>query len=127
MELEQQAADRMKVKLLYSTTLTALMIAVALLHSSLGQFLQVSHIEDMPGKVLLECLDESGIIQSGATYTFKDPEGRVESSAVAEGTSYEATILRTNESLVTCTLENMPGVESQPVKVVGTSSNRYYK
>jgi hypothetical protein len=116
----------MKMKNLYFTTLTALMIAVALLHSSLGQFLQVTHIEDMPGKVLLECLDD-GVIQSGATYTFKDPEGRVESSVVAEGTSYEATILRTNESLVTCTLENMPGVESQPVKVVGTSSIRYYK
>jgi hypothetical protein len=116
----------MKVKLLYSTTLTALMIAVALLHSSLGQFLQVSHNLDMAGKVLLECLDvrdsEGGIAQSGATYTFKYPEGRMESSAVAEGTSYEATILRTNESLVTCTLEN---AESEPVKVVGTSNNRY--
>jgi hypothetical protein len=105
-----------------------LTVTVALLHSSLGQpFLQVSHNLDVAGEVLLECLDaESGLAQSRATYTFKDPEGGAE-SRFAEDNRYVATILRTNESLVTCTLENMPG-ESQPVKVVGTSSiNRYYK
>ena len=60
------------------------------------------------------------IIRDEATYTFMDPEGRVENSVVAAGSSYEFTIDTTNESLITCTIDN---VESEPVKVVGTSSN----
>ena len=47
-----------------------------------------------------------------------DPEGKVEDSVDAAGRirSYEFTIYPTNESLITCTLNN---VKSEPVRVVG--------
>ena len=106
-------------------TLTAtryLIIAVALLHTSHGQttLLQVTYnFNNMPELVSLECLSDD-IFRAGARYTFMDPERRVENSIVAAGRSYEFTIHPTNESLITCTIDN---VESEPVKVVGTSSN----
>ena len=102
-----------------------LTVAVALLHTSLAQTtsLRVIYIinnNNMLGEqVSLECFDSAGIIRDGARYTFMDPEGREESSFVAAGRSYEVTINPTNESLITCTLNN---VESKPVRVVGTSS-----
>ena len=106
------------------TTSRYLIIAVALLHTSLGQtpLLQVTYnFNNMPEKVSLECLDGDGIIRTGAArYTFMDPEGRVENVVHPAGRSYEFTIHPANESLITCTIEN---VESEPVKVVGTLSN----
>ena len=114
----------MSVKLLHSSTLTAirhLMIAVAVLHASLGETpqLQVTYSSNgMDDKVSLECRERpSGLFRSGATYTFKEPgTGRTENSVVAVGQSYTFTIHPSNESLVTCTLESG---ESDPVKVAG--------
>ena len=100
-----------------------LTVAVALLHTSLAQttLLQVTYsVNEMPERVSLECFDSAGIIRDGARYTFRDPEGSVENSVVAPGRSYELTIHPTNESLITCTLNN---VESELVKVVGMSNN----
>ena len=79
-----------------------------------------------PERVSMECLDSNGLLRAGARYTFMDAEGRVENSVDTAGRSYEFTIHPTNESLITCTIDN---VESEPVKVVGTSSryNYYYK
>ena len=113
----------MNVKITLTTT-RYFIIAVALLHTSLGQttLLQATYnFNNMPEIVSLECLS-NGIIRPGARYTFRDPEGREEDrSVVAAGRSYEFTNHPTNESLITCTIEN---VESEPVRVVGTSSNR---
>ena len=98
---------------------TRYLIAVALLHTSHGQttLLQVIYnFNGMPELVSLECFDSAGIIRVGATYTFMDPDGRVENSVNAPGRSYEFTNHPTNESLITCTLNN---VESEPVRVVG--------
>ena len=96
-----------------------LAVAVALLHTSLAQttLLQVTYnFNDMPEVVSLECLSD-GIIRPGARYTFMDPEGREEDRSVdVEGHGYEFTNLPTNESLITCTFNN---VESEPVRVVG--------
>ena len=119
----------MNVKIYTLTATKYLIIAVALLHTSHGQtLLQVTYnFNGMPELVSLECLSGGNfIIRTGATYTFMDPEGRVENSVVAAGRSYEFTNHPTNESLITCTIDN---VESEPVKVVGTSSryNYYYK
>ena len=99
-----------------------LIIAVALLHTSLGQtpVLQVTYnFGGKPEIVSMECLD-NGLLRAGARYTFMDPEGRVENSVDVEGRSYEFTIHPTNESLITCTIDD---VDSEPVRVVGTSSN----
>ena len=68
----------------------------------------------------MECLDSNGLLRAGARYTFMDPEGRVENSVDVEGRSYEFTIHPTNESLITCTIDD---VESEPVSVVGISNN----
>ena len=115
----------MDVKITLTAAVSAtryLIIAVAL-----QTLLQVTYnFNGMPELILLECLSD-GVIQVGATYTFMDPEGRVENSVVAAGRSYEVTIHPANESLITCTLNN---VESERVRVVGTSSNyiaNYYK
>ena len=92
-------------------------------HCSLAQIplLQVTYnFGGKPEIVSMECLDSNGLLQAGATYTFMDPEGRVENSVVAAGRSYEFTIHPINESLITCTIND---VESEPVKVVGTSNN----
>ena len=103
-----------------------LTVAVALLHTSLAQTtLQVTYnFNNMPELVSLECLTSSdGAIEHGATYTFMDPDRMEESYSVtvAEGViSYEFTNNPTNESLITCTIDN---VESEPVRVVGTSSS----
>ena len=110
----------MNVKITLTTT-RYFIIAVALLHTSLGQttLLQVAYnFNNMPEKVSLEC-GVDGILRSGATYTFRDPDGRVENIVDAAGRSYEFTIHPTNESLITCMFNN---VESEPVRVVGTSS-----
>ena len=116
----------MNVKVLQSTTLAAtryLMIAVAMLHTSLGARpqLQVSYrANGMDDRVSLECCDQpSGIIATDAIFTFK--KRRMEDSDVpvqAEGSSYTFTIHPDNESLVTCTTESG---ESDPIKVVGKS------
>ena len=77
----------------------------------------------MPELVSLECLTSSdGVIEGGATYTFMDPDGVEEKSVtVAAGVySYEFTNYPTNESLITCTIDT---VESEPVRVIGTSSS----
>ena len=117
--------NNMSVKLLHSSTLTAirhLMIAVAVLHASLGETpqLQVTYSSNgMDDKVSLGCRERpSGLLRSGATYTFKEPgTGRTENSVVAVGSqSYTFTINPSNESLVTCTLDSG---ESDPVKVAG--------
>ena len=109
-----------RVVLLASVYLT---VAVALLHTSLAQtkLLQVTYnFNEMPEIVSLECLS-NGIIRPGARYTFMDPEGREEDhSVVVAGRSYEFRNHPTNEWLITCTLED---VESEPVRVVGKSSN----
>ena len=76
----------------------------------------------MPELVSLECLS-GDIIRAGARYTFMDPEGRVENSVDTAGRSYEFTNHPTNESLIICTIDN---VESEPVKVAGTSSRYNY-
>ena len=104
------------------------MIAVALLHTSLGEtpLLQVTYsFNGMDDQVSLECRERpSGILRSGATYTFKNPgTGGIEYSDMAVGQSYIFTIHPSNESLVTCTLDGSG--ESDPVKVAGTSSNQY--
>ena len=124
----------MKVKVtgIHSKSATAtrhLMIAVAVLHASLGEtpLLQVTYsFNGMDDKVSLECRERpSGILRSGATYTFKEPgTERIEYSDVAVGQSYTFTIHPNNESLVTCTLAGSG--ESDPVKVPGTSSNQYH-
>ena len=118
----------MNVKVLQSTTLTAtryLMIAVAMLHchTSLGETSQLRVLYSHNGRddeVLLECSDQpSGLIVSGATFTFKEPgTERIEHSDVAVGSSYAFTIHPDNESLVTCTVDSR---ESDPVKVAGKS------
>ena len=104
-----------------------LTVAVALLHTSLAQtplpVLQVTYnFGGMPERVSLECMNvSSGLLQNGATYKFKDPEGREEDRSFdVVGRSYEFTNHPTNESLITCTLKN---VESEPVRVVGMSNN----
>ena len=115
----------MNVSVLYSTTLVAtryLIIAVAVLHASLGatpQLLVTYSFNGMDDKVSLECRERpSGILQSGATYTFKEPgTGNREDSVVAVGQSYTFTIHPSNESLVTCTLCDFG--ESDPVMVAG--------
>ena len=113
-----------RVVLLASLYLT---VAVALLHTSLAQkpLLQVTYnFRDMPERVSLECINSNNLLERGATYTFVDPEGRENDRSVdaaAGSTSYEFTNHPTNESLITCTINN---VESEPVRVVGTSSNR---
>ena len=107
-----------------------LTVAVALLHTSLAQttLLQVTYsVNEMPERVSLECFDSAGIIRDGARYTFRDPEGREDDRSVdVAGRSYEFTNHPTNESLITCTLND---VESEPVRVVGKSTSymNYYK
>ena len=112
-----------------STTLTAtryLMIAVAVLHTSLGatpELLVTYSPNGRDDEVQLECRDRpSGLIVSGATFTFKEPRTeRMEDSDVsfqAVGSSYTFTIHPSNESLVTCTIESR---ESDTVNVVGKS------
>ena len=102
--------------------LTYLMTAVALLHTSLGatpQLLVTYSLNGMDDQVSLECRERpSGILRSGATYTFKEPgTRRIENSVVAVGSqSYTFTIHPSNESLVTCMLESG---ESDPVMVAG--------
>ena len=100
---------------------TRYLIAVALLHTSLAQtpVLQVTYnFGGMPERVSLECINPlNHLFERGATYTFRDPEGREENSVVATGFSYEFTNHPTNESLITCTLDD---VESEPVRVVGS-------
>ena len=117
----------MNVKVLQSATLTAtryLIITVAMLHTSLGATPQLQVIysaNGMDDKVSLKCRDQpSGLIVSGATFTFKEPGGRerMEDSVRAVGSSYTFTIHPDNESLVTCTIESR---ESDPVKVAGKS------
>ena len=119
----------MNVKVLQFTTLTAtryLMIAVAMLHTTLGvtpQLLVSYSTNGMDDKVSLECRDQpSGLIMSGATFTFKEPgTERMEENDVSVqpvGSSYTFTIHPDNESLITCTIESR---ESDPVKVVGKS------
>ena len=98
-----------------------LIIAVALLHTSLAQtsILQVTYnYNGMPELVSLECLSGTGVILDGARYTFMDPDGVEKNcSVVAAGRSYEFTNHPTYESLITCTIDN---VESERVKVAGT-------
>ena len=102
------------------------MIAVALLHhSSHGaeapELLVTYSVNNMDDRVSLECRDRpSGILQSGATYTFKDPEsGRIEYSVTETvGSSYTFTIHPSNESLITCSTLCEFG-ESDPVMVAG--------
>ena len=114
----------MNVKVLSSTTPTAtryLMIVVAVLHASLGETpqLQVTYsVDDMDDRVSLECHERSsGILRSGATYTFKEPgTWSTEYSVVAVGQSYTFKIHPSNESLVTCTLDSG---ESDLVMVAG--------
>ena len=97
----------MSVKVLRSTTLTAtryLMIAVTVLHASLGAtpLLQVTYsVDGMDDRVLLECRERpSGILRCGATYTFKEPgTGTTEHSFMAIGQSYTFKIHLSNESL----------------------------
>ena len=102
--------------------LTCLMIVVALLHTSLGATpqLRVTYsLNGMDDQVSLECRERpSGLLRSGATYTFKEPgTGRTEYSDVAIGSqSYTFTIHPSNESLVTCMLDSG---ESDPVMVAG--------
>ena len=105
-----------------SLVLTYLMIAVALLHTSLGEIplLQVIYgVDGMDDQVSLECRERpSNILRSGATYTFKEPgTGRTEDSVIAVGQSYTFTIHPSNESLVTCRL--IESGESDPVMVAG--------
>ena len=111
------------------------MIAVAVLHASLGATpqLQVTYsFNGMDDQVSLECRERpSNLIRSGATFTFKEPgTEKIENSVVAEGrSSYEFTIHPNNESLVTCTLGCDSG-ESDPVMVAGIDiyySNNYTK
>ena len=115
---------KMNLKIILTTS-RYLIIAVALLHTSLAQtsVLQVTYNfnDSMPELVSLECLAiDHNVTQAGATYTFMDPQWREENRSVyAEGRSYEFTNYPTNESLITCTIGN---VESKPVRVVGTSS-----
>ena len=96
-----------------------LVIAVALLHTSLGAkpTLRVVYgLDDVDNKNELECL-VGGFLQSGATFTFKDPKTKaVEAGNVTEG---RFTIHPTNESLVTCTVDSE---ESDPVTVAGMCS-----
>ena len=119
----------MNVKVLQSTTLMAtrylILIAVAMLHPSLGmtpQLLVTYTPNGRDDEVQLECRDQwSGLLMivSGATFTFKEPgTERIEHSDVAVGSSYTFTIHPDNESLVTCTIDCR---ESDPVKVVGKS------
>ena len=101
--------------------LTCLLIVVALRHTSLGaipQLLVTYSLNGMDDRVSLECRERpSGLLRSGATYTFKEPgTGRTEYRDVAVGQSYIFTIHPSNESLVTCMLESG---ESDPVMVAG--------
>ena len=96
-----------------------LIIAAALLHTSHGQtpLLQVTYnFGGMPEIISLECL-YGGILQRGATYTFRDPEGREKDRSVVSAgrTSYELTVYPTNESLITCMIADVG--ESESVKV----------
>ena len=112
-----------RVVLLASVYLT---VAVALLHTSLAQIPSLQVTYDFGGmleRVSLECRNSNGLLQRGARYTFRDPEGREDDfsvDAAADSTSYEFTNHPTNESLITCTINN---VESERVKVVGTSNS----
>ena len=99
-------------------------VALSLLHTSLGTTpqLQVTYSPNSrDDEVQLECRDQStGLIVSGATFTFKEPgTERMEDSVQAVGSSYTFTIHPDNESLVTCTIESR---ESDPVKVAGKSN-----
>ena len=94
-----------------------LVIAVALLHTSLGAkptLRVVYRVDGIDNKIELECLGGSFIVQSGATFTFKDPETEVvEVDNIMER---RFTIHPNNESLVTCTIDSE---ESDPVMVAG--------
>ena len=97
------------------------LIAVALLHTNLAitpSLLVTYKFNDEDDKVALECLARpSNIIQSRATFTFREPGTEaVEANVMAEGSYYSFTIHPSNESLVTCTLGSG---ESDLVMVAG--------
>ena len=104
-----------------------LMIAVALLHASysLGarpRLLVTYSLNDVDNKNELECYDGSTLIQSGATFTFRDPDSpeQMRKTFVAERSSYRFTIQSSNESLVSCRVDDSPGSEeSDTVMVAG--------
>ena len=101
----------------------SLMIAVALLHAGRGARprLQVIYgLNEVDNKNSLECYNGENFIQSGATYTFRDPVTELEDTVVAEGTSYTFTIQPSNESLVSCTIDSE---ESDRVMVAGMQSS----
>ena len=102
-----------------------LVIAVALLHASRGARprLQVIYsLDDVDNKNELECYDGNTLIQSGASFTFRDPDRpeQMGETFVAERSSYRFTIQPSNESLVSCRVDDSPdSEESDRVTVVG--------
>ena len=102
-----------------------LVIVVALLHASRGQRprLQVIYrLNDVDNENELECYDGSTLIQSGARFTFRDPDmpEQMGETFVAERSSYPFTIQPSNESLVSCRVDDSPdSEESDRVMVAG--------
>ena len=99
-----------------------LVIAVALLHTSRGQRprLQVLYgLNGVDNQNELECYDGSTLIQSGARFTFRDPDRpeQIGDTVMAERSSYPFTIQPSNESIVSCRFGNSP--ESDRVMVAG--------
>ena len=100
-----------------------LVIAVALLHASRGQRprLQVIYgLNDVDNQNELECYDGSTFrIQSGARFTFRDPNRPEEmgETFVAERSSYPFTVQPSNESLISCSFGDSE--ESDQVMIAG--------
>ena len=102
-----------------------LVIAVALLHASRGARPRLQVIYGLNGvdnQNELECYDGNTLIQSGARFTFRDPDRpeQMGETFVAERSSYPFTTQPSNESLVSCRFDDSPdSEESDRVMVAG--------
>ena len=88
-------------------------------------------LNDVDNENELECYNDGGFIQHGATFTFRNPRSPEQDyrRVIAIGRSYDFTIHPSNESLVSCTIDFQ---ESNRVMVAGMhehctlSNTRHY-